>query len=319
LLDEKMPNDSEEQRALKLAIYGNIFFAVIGVGFAYYTKSQAVLLDGVFSMIALIIAIITLYISRLLQRPDDDTYPFGYALFEPLLNIGKGLIIGLVMLVALLRSVDTILDGGSNIVSGGAFIYGITATIACLAIALYMQRLAAANNFPLLEVEVKNWFMDAVISGAVAGAFLLVYLLEGTVADPWLPYADSTLVIVMSLCFLSIPYGIIRDNWAQLSGSAPPDDLTEVVTLAIGKLLPSYNLSEHSLRIAKLGRIDYVQLYLLLTPAESGSFSTHKMDQFRQDLYEELIKLRPNITLDIVFTHDMIWAQRSVNSKTIEH
>ena len=54
--------DSEEQHALRLAIYGNIFFTVAGLGFAFYTASQAVLLDGVFSAIALVLAVVGLLI-----------------------------------------------------------------------------------------------------------------------------------------------------------------------------------------------------------------------------------------------------------------
>ena len=41
-----------EQNSLKVAVYGNIFMALLGLTFAWYTDSQAVLLDGVFSLIA---------------------------------------------------------------------------------------------------------------------------------------------------------------------------------------------------------------------------------------------------------------------------
>ena len=304
--------DSEEQHALRLAIYGNIFFTVAGLGFAFYTASQAVLLDGVFSAIALVLAVVTLYISRLLQRPGNQDYPFGYAVFEPLLNLVKGLIIGLVMVVSMLRAIDTLLAGGHSIRLGGVLIYAVSATITCLAIALYMRNKAAHGGWPLVEVEVKNWFMDAVISGVVAGSFFLVWILEGTAADPWLNYVDPILVILISLFFLSIPFGIIRENWAQISGNSPPDDISEPVQRIIDEVLPNFGVNRKILRLAQIGRMDYLQLYVLLDGSQATSFDVHKMDEIRNELYQRLVLVRPNITLDIVFTHDTIWAQRAV-------
>jgi len=304
--------DSQEQQVLRLAIYGNIFFTVAGLGFALYTNSQAVLLDGVFSAIALVLAVITLYISRLLQSPGNDEYPFGYAVFEPLLNLAKGLIIGVVMLVSILRAIDTLLAGGESIRVGGVLIYAVTATLACLGIALYMRGKAADGGWPLVEVEVKNWFMDAVISGAVAGSFLLVWLLQGTAADPWLNYVDPVLVILIALFFLSIPFGIIRENWAQLAGNAPPDDIAEPVRRIIDEVLPMFGISKTKLRHARFGRMDYVQLYIILDNAQAQAFDALKMDEIRNALYQRLVLERPNITLDVVFTHDPVWAQRAV-------
>ena len=304
--------DTKEQHALRLAIYGNIFFTVAGLGFAFYTNSQAVLLDGVFSAISLVLAVVTLYVARLLQRPNTDQYPFGYAVFEPLINLAKGLIIGVVMLVSMLRAIDTLLAGGHDIGVGGVLIYSVTATLACLGIALYMRSKAVDGGWPLVEVEVKNWFMDAVISGAIAGSFLIVWLLEGTAADPWLNYVDPVLVILIALFFMSIPFGIIRENWAQLVGNAPPDNIVEPVRRIIDEILQMFGISEKKLRLAQFGRMDYVQLYIILDNPQAQAFDALKMDEIRNDLYQRLVLERPNITLDVVFTHDPVWAQRAV-------
>jgi len=302
----------EEQQALKLAIYGNVFFSLMGLGFAFYTKSQAVLLDGVFSIIALILAVLTLYISRLLRRPGNEDYPFGYAAFEPIINLVKGMIIGLVMLVSFMRAVDTLLNGGNVIRAGGALIYGITATLACLGIAFYMRRKASAGGWPLVEVEVKNWFMDAAISAAVALSFFSVLLLQGSAAEPWLRYIDPLLVIIMSTVFLSIPYRIIRENWAQLTGSSPTDEITETVRAAVEKLLPDRNAEDHMLRVIQIGRLVYVNLYIICDKATPAG--TETQDQLREKIYRQLVEHQPNITLDVVFTQNRIWAERAVNT-----
>ena len=37
------------------------------------------------------VGLLTLYVSKLVQRPRDEQYPFGYATFEPMLNLFKGI------------------------------------------------------------------------------------------------------------------------------------------------------------------------------------------------------------------------------------
>jgi predicted Co/Zn/Cd cation transporter (cation efflux family) len=64
-----------EQRALTLSMVSIIFF------------------NGVYSLIGLGIAGVTLWVSRLAERPDDEKFHFGYTRFEPLLNVGKSLFI----------------------------------------------------------------------------------------------------------------------------------------------------------------------------------------------------------------------------------
>jgi cation diffusion facilitator family transporter len=309
-----MKSSGQEQRALKVAVYGNVFMAALGLGFAWYTDSQAVLLDGVFSLMAFIISILTLYVSHLIVRPGNDEFPFGYAIFEPILNLGKGLIIGVVMLLALFNAVETILAGGSDIVVGGAVIYALLAAAGCTAIVIFMRRQARATESPIIEVEVKNWTIDAAISGVVALSFFVTMLLEGSSADPYLQYVDSALVVLMALFCMTIPYGIIRDNWSQIVGAAPPDDLTEPAHRAIDQVLKQHGLSDYRLRLGRFGRLAYVQLYVVFSPAEAAGIDSAEMDQFRARLYELLRQDYANLALDVVFTQDPVWAERAVNA-----
>ncbi|MEL7142420.1 MAG: cation transporter, partial [Cyanobacteria bacterium J06573_11] len=101
-----------ERRALKLTLWGNAAIAFLGLAFALRTQSEAIFLDGLFSAIHLAISLLSLYISRLIQQPGDDDYPFGYAMFEPFLNMGKGLAITVVALFALFTAIKALMEGG---------------------------------------------------------------------------------------------------------------------------------------------------------------------------------------------------------------
>jgi len=84
-----------ERRALELSIVGDLAMDVPGVGFSVTTGSQAILLDGVFSVVNMVIDSFTLRVAAVVRRPDDPRYHFGYACFEPLTNTIEGLIIPL--------------------------------------------------------------------------------------------------------------------------------------------------------------------------------------------------------------------------------
>ena len=65
----------------------------VGVVVAVVSGSGAILLDGLFNVCFFATALLTLRVAALLERPDDEHYPFGYLFFEPLLNTAKGLLI----------------------------------------------------------------------------------------------------------------------------------------------------------------------------------------------------------------------------------
>ena len=78
-----------EARALRLSLAAYLFMAILGIAFAVLTRSSAILLDGSFNFISLVIALIAMRVSRLQDIQRSDNFHFGYAQFEPLLNIGR--------------------------------------------------------------------------------------------------------------------------------------------------------------------------------------------------------------------------------------
>lgn len=90
-----------ERQAILFTLAGNLIMAMLGFGFALATDSQAVLLDGAYSMIGFALGLVSLRVLALVMRPDDDRYPFGYVVYEPILNLAKGIMMASVALLAL--------------------------------------------------------------------------------------------------------------------------------------------------------------------------------------------------------------------------
>ena len=105
---------TSEVRALSLSAAAALILGVMGVAVSLATGSGAILLDGAFNLSFFVTALVTLRVARLLRRPDDRDYPFGYLHFEPLINTVKALLILTIALVALIDAGVSLYRGGND-------------------------------------------------------------------------------------------------------------------------------------------------------------------------------------------------------------
>jgi predicted Co/Zn/Cd cation transporter (cation efflux family) len=120
--------------ALRLSAAAALAIGAAALWAAWASASQAILLDGLYNLAFLVTALFTVRVARLLARPDDARYPYGYLQFEPLINTVKGLLILGVSVYALIAAFVTVLGGGRELTFGPALAYAAAATIACAAV-----------------------------------------------------------------------------------------------------------------------------------------------------------------------------------------
>jgi predicted Co/Zn/Cd cation transporter (cation efflux family) len=286
--------------------------AALGIGFAILTSSDAVLLDGLFSLVGCVVGSVSLHVATLVMRPDDDVFHFGYAAYEPMLNLTKGLLMAFITLFALVSAIDVAVHGGREVQAGWASIYAAIAAIGCFAIAVTQWVLASKTKSPLLAVDWKNWLVDGLLSIAVAVAFIIAFLLTGTRYAHLLPYADPAVVIVLVLLSLPIPVKIIRDNWNQLVGRAPDRQFQGRAREAVASALSDASVIETKIRMQQIGRFTYVQLYVICGGELDGGLE--EFDQCRSAVSEALAGEFDRLALDVVFTRDPHWVAVSVGN-----
>ena len=108
-----------EDRSIIFTIVMSVTLGLIAIAVSLITDSGVVFLDGSFSLVFALVGLLTLYVSRLVRRPGDEQYPFGYATFEPMLNLFKGLLIATVLLYAVWNAVTALMGGGRNVSAEG--------------------------------------------------------------------------------------------------------------------------------------------------------------------------------------------------------
>ena len=65
----------------------------VAESFGVWLDSESILLDGIFNWISFVMALVSLKVASLIERPGDEEFPFGYAAFEPAVNTVKAFLV----------------------------------------------------------------------------------------------------------------------------------------------------------------------------------------------------------------------------------
>jgi cation diffusion facilitator family transporter len=303
-----------EQRALWIGAWSGLAMGGLGLGFGLLTRSEAIMLDGLFSVVGFAIALATIRVSQMVQQPASPAYQFGFSGYEPLITLTKGLVIGFVALFALVSSVDAIRHGGREVQAGWATVYAVIAATGCGVVAAVLRAAARRSASPLLEVDVKNWVVDGLLSAGVAVAFLAAFLLRDSSLAWLVPYADPGLVVLLVVLIAPMPVRTAWTGFRELMGGAPEPEIQQKVHDLLAEEFAELADVKPWVRMLKAGRLIYVQIYLLV-PDDVEIGSVELLDQVRGRIYEALRPEFPDLSLDVLFTggHER-WLRASIAS-----
>jgi predicted Co/Zn/Cd cation transporter (cation efflux family) len=227
-----------------------------------------------------------------------------------MLNLGKGLLIGVVTVFAAVVALQAILAGGREVRGGLAVVYALIAAAGCFVLGLVQRRAARRTVSPLLQVDFRAWFVDGAISVGVALAFAISLLLEGTRAAWLVPYVDPGVVIGLALASSPVPLGIVRANWSQLLGRAPEAAIQREAQARVNQALDGIPGVTPHLRLLETGRTFYLQLYLVAGP-DAPLSSIEEMDRLRQRVLRSVRREGESVGLDVIFTRDPRWLRET--------
>ena len=296
-------HEQKEKSLLQLSFYMAGLFVIVAFGFALITQSSAILFDGVYSLIAFFMALLTLKVANLVQLPDDDRFHFGYTAIEPTLNLFKSLIIITTCLYAVIGSVNSLLSGGNKAQYSLAMIYGVFATLGCFAVSAYMKHYGKSLRSDLVSVDAHTWFVDGVLSVSILLGFAIAYGLEYYGYATYAPYVDPLLLIVLGLAILPIPAKIMLESLKEVIHKAPPESVTSVIEKKLKQSLSTVSFEHVEVRISKSGRDIYLLVHIIVD--ESFSVKTVKeLDDIRKESEKVMREWNPSILMDILFICD---------------
>ncbi|MGO1120436.1 cation diffusion facilitator family transporter [Rhodovibrionaceae bacterium A322] len=294
-----------ERQALILPIVSSLLVGVLAIFFSIMTDSEAIMLDGLFNLAYCMTAIFALRVSSLMDGRENPRFVFGFALFEPLANIIKGLLMLGVVFLALYGALEAVFTGGRSISAGLAVVYGVIATVVGFGTAALMWQASKRLQSPLVSADVKNWFLNGLISSIVLMGFGIIPLLQEAGYDELSRYVDPSLVIAVVICTILVPIRLFWDSLMELLGYTAPAALRQELRAAVRDALSDLPHDRLALRISKVGRAPVVLAYVLL-PADSN-LTMAQLDKGRWAAYRALRTLYPKVVFELTFTADPTW------------
>src|SRR5215813_6153850 len=148
-----------ELRAFRISAIGFLMISVLGLVFALLAHSQAIMLDGVYALVSVVMTVLAAQVARLVEAPHSEKFHFGYAHFEPLLNLVRGLLIFAICAYALVATAEVLLRGGRVIHAEVAIFYAALSGVWSVGVSLYQRRLARRLGSPALTVDARAWLV----------------------------------------------------------------------------------------------------------------------------------------------------------------
>ena len=172
-----MPNF--QHRSLTASKWASLVMAVSGIVAAWLSRSDALMLDGLFSGLGFLSAIIAIRVSDSVRRNPDRRRPFGYDADEPIYITFRSLILLGIISFAGFVAVEKILAylGGEEIetlVLGPIAVYSVSMAAIAFGLAAYHRQNLShiAGHSPMLQAEYKGALIDGGLTVG-AGAALL--------------------------------------------------------------------------------------------------------------------------------------------------
>jgi cation diffusion facilitator family transporter len=254
-MNQRAASNRLEQRTLLLSLACVATIALGSLAWGLAIESDVVILNGVFSLVSLIGSVLYLTAARLVARPADRRFQYGYAHVEPMVNGVNGLLVLVICIYAFINGVEGLRAGGSEVDAASVIWFGALTGIVSLAIGGYESWMARRLGSHLLRNDVREWLMDAAFSLVTLAGFAALFALPEPLRSHWASYADSALVALLALLFLPVSLGVLRQNLREMLHMADEDEIISTrVETAMQSVRAEHDVASHTTHVAKVGR-----------------------------------------------------------------
>lgn len=305
----------KEDGVLRLSIAITLFVTVLGVAFGLLATSLTILFDAVYELFDVAMTGLALLVSRLIAASTSggpinkrlaERFTMGFWHLEPMVLGMNGLLLMGAALFGLLSSIDSIMNGGRQIVFSHAVVFACLSLIVEFGAAAFVTMANRRIGSEFLTLDAKSWLMSGYITVAYLLAFGFGVGAHGTRLEWLTPYIDPVALGLVCLAVLPMPFGTVRRAAEDILLVAPPDLKKHVDEVAKASV-QRYGFASHRASVARVGRGRQIELYFLVSSDRPARALT-EWDRIRDEISEAIGDDTPDRWLMIVFTTDPEWA-----------
>ncbi|MBO7612984.1 MAG: cation transporter [Treponema sp.] len=275
-----------------IALVGNAALAFIKIILAYFSKSLAVMGDGIDSSTDVLIAIVTLVISAIISRPSDKEHPWGHGRAETTTTLVLSFIIFFAGAQLAIQSVTRLLNPEDVQALGrGAVLAAIISIAGKTVLALLQFHYGKIADSDMVKANALNMKHDIIMS---SGILLGLFLSE----QFSLPILDPIIALLVGLWVIKNACKLFLEiNFELMDGNAD-NSLYKKLFTAVSSVPDVHN--PHKARIRKMASLFDIDLDIEVDPAMTVYDAHEKAEQVEEairevipEAYDILIHIEP--------------------------
>jgi cation diffusion facilitator family transporter len=278
--------------AALLSIGSNTALILLKVVAGSITGSVAILTEAMHSAIDLVASIVAYFSVRKAEEPADETHRYGHEKVENLAAAIEGMLILVGSGVIAFEAIRRLLDSAPVEKLGFGIAVIAFSMVANLGVSTFIGRRARQTDSPALEGDAAHLRTDALTSGGVLVALVLVDLTGATWLDPAIALVVAVAIVASGLRILSRSTRVLVDE-------ALPESEMSAIREEIRAFGPRGVAGFHQLRTRRAGARRYVDMHVQFragTTLEDAHATAHALqDAIRSRLRgtDVLIHLEP--------------------------
>ncbi len=293
-----------ERRSLGVGKWANLVMGVLGVTAAMLSNSDALMVDGLYSAVNFVSAIIAGRIALSVVKGADRKRPFGYDANESIYITFRSLVLIGILALAFFISLDKIVGYARGeavpvLNFGPIVLYTLVVVVICFSLAAWHQEnwKKTGGRSDILRTERTASVVDGVLSTGAGGALIGVTFLRGTALDFIVPISDAIVVVVLAALMVGEPVRMLVGAIREVAGESVDEKTVERVRARVDAVLPgAYSLLQ--VAVTKLGRSYFVVAYI----RPDSPVKAEEMDTLRRDLQDEYRAILQPVKSEAVFT-----------------
>ena len=274
-------------RASWVSIAGNALLSVLKIFIGLISGSMAVLADGIDSAGDIIASAITLVTARVISRPPNLKYVYGYERADTIASKVLSFIIFFAGAQLAITTINHLIEGEKSVMPSMLAVYvTVFSIMGKVMLAWYQYTIGKKTGSLMLQANGKNMMGDVVISLAVLIGLVFTFVMK-------MPVFDKITALIVSGWIIYLAFRIFRESSLQLMDGVDDESVYDRVFKAISKVEGASN--PHRTRIRKIGH-----QYMVAVDIEVDGDMPLKMAHQLAHQVEKQIKLELTDVYDVM-------------------
>ena len=279
-------------KASWVAVVGNSVLATLKIIVGIISGSLAVLADGIDSASDIITSLITLVTGKIISKPPNVKYPYGYSRADTIAAKFLSFVIFFAGAQLAITSVEKLIEPvEAKIPELIALYVTFFSIIGKFLLARYLKKRGKKLDSLMLVANARNMQNDVLISMSVLAGLVFTILLK-------FPILDSITALFVSIWILKVSYEIFSQTNEELMEANSDPEVYKRIFTAVSKVPNVFN--PHRLRTRKLGNLLMVEMDIEvdanMTVKESHKIAMQVENEIKEAIpkvYDVLIHVEP--------------------------